>query len=211
MSNILKNPDQTALLVVDVVNSCCHEKCEDPELGVTFNKIRKMINERLLNFVDSYREKVNKNVVIMGLKPWTRDYLPKNIIRLYDENPDVAYFGEEGFEEDFYRIKPMDSDFVVKKNGYDCFAASEFIDYLRRQRIEDLIICGVFTDGCVLASIVSGFSKGFNFIIPRDLVETTDLPVRQELQRMLLDYTFPMQYGKVVDSSEFWDKAFGEE
>ena len=105
MNNILKNPDQIALLIVDVVNSCCHEKCEDPELGVTFNKIRKMVNERLLNFINSYREKVNKNVVIMGLKPWTRDYLPKNIIRLYDENPDATYFGEEGFEEDFAWIQ----------------------------------------------------------------------------------------------------------
>lgn len=53
----------------------------------------------------------------------------------------------------------------------------------------------------MLSSIISGFSKGYNFIIPRDLVETTDLPARQELQSLLLDYTFPMQYGRVVDSS----------
>ena len=41
------------------------------------------------------------------------------------------------------------AQFIYENYGYDCFAASEFIDYLRRQRIEDLIICGVFTDGCV--------------------------------------------------------------
>ena len=72
---------------------------------------------------------------------------------------------------------------------------------MEQRGITDLVVCGVFTDGCVLSSIASGFSKGYNFIIPRDLVETTDLPARQELQSLLLDYTFPMQYGRVVDSS----------
>jgi hypothetical protein len=57
---------------------------------------------------------------------------------------------------------------------------------------------------------VGGFSKGYNFIIPRDLVETTDLPVRQELQSLLLDYTLPIQYGRVVDSSEILNKESSE-
>ena len=201
MGDVLKYPSQTALLVIDIVNSCCHEKCEEPDDGITFNKIREMVDERLLDFVDKYRKEINQNVIIMGLKPWTREYLPQNIIRLYDENPMASYFGEEGFEEEQYHLSPVGTDFVVKKNTYDCFASSELIDYLEQRGITDLVICGVFTDGCVLSSIISGFSKGYNFIIPRDLVETTDLPARQELQSLLLDYTVPMQYGRVVDSS----------
>lgn len=201
MSDSLKYPERTALLVIDIVNACCHKDCEDPSAGITYERIRKMVDERLLGFVDRYRLQINKNVIIMGLKPWTREYLPQNIIRLYDENPMASYFGEEGFEEEQYHLLPVGTDFVVKKNTYDCFASSELIDYLEQRGITDLVICGVFTDGCVLSSIISGFSKGYNFIIPRDLVETTDLPARQELQSLLLDYTFPMQYGRVVDSS----------
>ena len=200
MSDILKHPEKTALLVIDIVNSCCHEECEDPSIGITYGKIREMVDGRLLGFVDRYRQQVNKNVVIVGLTPWTSDYLPENIVRLYDENPEATYFGEEGFEEKFYHIVPAEADFVVKKNTYDCFASSELIDYLGQRGITDLVVCGVFTDGCVLSTIASGFSKGYNFIIPRDLVETTDLPIRQNMQKILLDYTFPIQYGKVVDS-----------
>lgn len=210
MSEILKFPDKIALLVIDIVNSCCHEECEDPSIGITYNKIRKMVDERLLKFVDAYRNRVNKNVIMMGLQPWTREYLPKNIVRLYDESPEATCFGEEGFEEEYYRIVPAETDFVVKKNTYDCFASPELIDYLEQRRITDLVVCGVFTDGCVLSSIASGFSKGYNFIIPRDLVETTDLPMRQELQSLLLDYTLPMQYGRVVDSSEILNKELSE-
>lgn len=210
MSEILKFPDKTALLVIDIVNSCCHEECEDPSIGITYNMIRKMVDERLLKFVDAYRNRVNKNVIMMGLQPWTREYLPKNIVRLYDESSEATYFGEEGFEEEFYHIEPAETDFVVKKNTYDCFASPELINYLEQRGITDLVVCGVFTDGCVLSSIASGFSKGYNFIIPRDLVETTDLPVRQELQSLLLDYTLPIQYGRVVDSSEILNKESSE-
>ena len=169
-------------------------------MGITYGKIREMVDGRLLGFVDKYRRQINKNVIIVGLTPWTRDYLPENIVRLYDENPEATYFGEEGFEEEFYHIAPAETDFVVKKNTYDCFASSELVDYLEQRGVTDLVVCGVFTDGCVLSTIASGFSKGYNFIIPRDLVETTDLPIRQDMQKILLDYTFPIQYGKVVDS-----------
>ena len=204
MSGVLKNPEHTALLVIDIVNACCHEDCENSSIGITFEKIREMVNERLLSFIDDYRRRINKNVIIMGLEPWTRDYLPQNIIRLYDENPEAANFGEEGFEEEFYHIVPAKTDFVVKKNTYDCFANRKLVDYLERRRVTDLVVCGVFTDGCVLSTIASGFSKGYNFIIPRDLVEATDLPICQDMQKILLDYTFPIQYGKVVDSGEIF-------
>lgn len=204
MSGVLKNPEHTALLVIDIVNACCHEDCENSSIGITFEKIREMVNERLLSFIDDYRRRINKNVIIMGLEPWMRDYLPQNIIRLYDENPEAANFGEEGFEEEFYHIVPAKTDFVVKKNTYDCFASSELSGYLEQRGITDLVVCGVFTDGCVLSTIASGFSKGYNFIIPRDLVEATDLPICQDMQKILLDYTFPMQYGRVVDSGEIF-------
>ena len=64
---------------------------------------------------------------------------------------------------------------------------------------------GVFTDGCVLATIVSGFSKGYNFVMLSDLIEATDLPIRQELSKCLKDYTFPVMYGKTMTSREFLD------
>ena len=134
MSEILKYPNKTALLVIDIVNSCCHEECEDPSIGITYSKIREMVDERLLKFIETYRNRVNKNVILMGLQPWTREYLPENIIRLYDENPEAAYYGEEGFEEKFYRIEPAETDFVTKKNTYDCFASPELIDYLEQRK-----------------------------------------------------------------------------
>lgn len=52
------------------------------------------------------------------------------------------------------------ADFVVKKSTYDCFASSELIDYLEQRGITDLVICGVFTDGCVLPALLVALVRG---------------------------------------------------
>ncbi|MDR1300404.1 MAG: cysteine hydrolase [Candidatus Nomurabacteria bacterium] len=194
------NRNNTALVVIDIVNSTCHEKCETPEYGITFNKIREMV-PRLAKFVDDYRDGFNKNIYFVNLTPWTKEYLPQNIQNLY-ENPDVEYYGGDSFEEEFYVVQPQETDTIITKNTYDAFSVPEFEKSLRAKGIQNLVICGVFTDGCVLSTIINGFSRGFDFIILKDIVETTDSPVRQELQTALLEYTLPMQYGKVMTGDE---------
>ncbi|MDH5460699.1 MAG: hypothetical protein OEX09_00515 [Candidatus Bathyarchaeota archaeon] len=42
------------LIVVDLVNSCCSEKFERPEIDITFSRIRRMV-PRLREFADEYR------------------------------------------------------------------------------------------------------------------------------------------------------------
>lgn len=37
------NPDNVALLIIDVINSCAHDKCEIPQWNIHFTKIRKMV------------------------------------------------------------------------------------------------------------------------------------------------------------------------
>jgi len=56
----------------------------------------------------------------------------------------------------------------------------------------------------VHATIQGGFSAGFSFIILKDLIETTDLRVRQELQGLLKQYTWPVMFGKTIDSKDFF-------
>jgi len=199
--------NKTALLVIDVVNGCCHQECETPEDGITYKKIRKMV-PRLQAFINDYRRDINENVIYINLTPWTKQYLPPNIQKLY-ENPSVCYYGEGGFEEEFYNLAPRENDRVITKNTYDAFANPELEKMLKQLNTDTIAVAGVFTDGCVLSTIISGFSKGYNFIILKDLVETTDLPIRQRLAKDLLGYTIPMQYGRVLQSGEFLKEKMG--
>ncbi len=196
------NKENTALLVIDPVNSCAHEDCETPEWHIYFSKIRKML-PRLNEFIKTYRKEVGGLVILTTITPWNKEHLPENLIELYTD-PEATYYSEDttGFDEEFYSVAPSETDFVIVKNTYDSFTNEDLLTKLKEKEIRYIIVTGIFTDGCVLASVISGFSKGYNFVILKDLIETTDDETRQQLQSLLIEFTFPKMYGKTITSEE---------
>ena len=75
--------------------------------------------------------------------------------------------------------------------------------YLQRKKIKKLVISGVFGDGCVHATMQGAFSAGYNMIILKDLIETTDIKDRQRLQKLLVKIIWPNMFGKTLTSTEF--------
>ena len=200
--------ENTALVVIDIVNSCCHEKCENPEWSITFSKIRDMA-PKLDRFIEEFRSKIGGKIIFTNITPWTKEALPENINELYTDQNTTYYGDGDKFEEEFYLVKPKAEDIVITKNNYDAFSNPEFDKVLKQNDIQYLVITGAFTDGCVMATIIGGFSRGYNFVILKDLIETTDKKIRQELCQYLIDYTFPIMYGKTINSPEFlegWNK-----
>ncbi len=202
------NSSNTALVLIDVVNGCCHKDCEDKKWGITYSKIRKNVS-KLDKFIEEFRNKIGGKIIFTNLTPWTKKYLPENIKELYTD-PKTTYYGSgSDFENEFYVVKPKKGDTIVTKNNYDTFSNPQFDKILKKNGIKYLVMTGYFTDGCVLATICGGFSKGYNFVILKDLVETTDSKIRQKLCQYLIKYTFPIQYGKTLTSKEFlnsWKK-----
>jgi len=200
------NSKNTALLVIDIVNGCCHKDAEKPRWNISFSKIRRMV-PKLARFIDNFRKKIKGNIIFIKITPWKRDYLAENIIELYNNEPKASYYSDDntGFLEDFYLVKPKKNDIVLIKNTYDAFANSKLKRILNKKEIKYLVITGVFTDGCVLATICGGFQSGFNFVILKDLIETIDIQERQEMQKHLKEYTFPIMYGKTITSRAFLD------
>jgi nicotinamidase-related amidase len=196
------NSQNTALLIVDVINSCAHEKCEIPEWKIYFSKIRSMI-PRLNAFIEKYRTEVGGLIIFGKTLPWRQEYLAENVNELYSDKR-FSYYSKDtsGFAEEFYGITPQKDDLVIDKNTNDALANPKLIKELEKRGIKYIVTTGIFTDGCVLATVVGGFSKGYNFIILKDLVETTDSKTRQEIQKYLLDYTFPYLFGRVITSDE---------
>ncbi len=190
----------TALLVIDVINSCSHPKCEPS--GLSFKKIRKMI-PKLSEFIDKYRKYQGK-IVFINCTPWNKTHLADNIIELY-KDPKCRYFSKDksGFSEEFYQLKPSKNDLIITKNSYDAFTNNKLDRILKSKKY--LIITGIFGDGCVHATIQGGFSKGYNFIILKDLIETTDVEIRQKLQNLMKSYTWPVMFGPTIDSKDFFN------
>ncbi|MFA5967435.1 MAG: isochorismatase family cysteine hydrolase [Patescibacteria group bacterium] len=197
------NKSNTALLVIDVVNSCAHEKCESPAINIHFSKIREMI-PKLSGFIDSYRKEEGSCVIFANITPWDKEHLPENIQELYTD-PNVVYYSDNksGFPEEFYQVKPEKDDLVITKNTYDAFTGTGLAKTLRNRGIQYLVVTGIFTEGCVLSTICNGFSAGFNFVILKDLIETADSAERQEISRLLKNRVFPFLYGQTITSEEF--------
>ncbi len=93
---------------------------------------------------------------------------------------------------------------------YYYFSDTELENKLRKKGIQYLVITGVFTEGCVLSSVVVGFSKGFNFVILKDLIETADSEDRQRISEDIKNRIFPFLYGRTMNSEDFlssWNKT----
>lgn len=195
----------TRLLVIDVINSCAHRQCEIPDWNISFRQIREMV-PRLVDVVQKFRDKGGQ-VVFVRTTPWRQEFLTDNLNQLYSD-PLACYYSTDtsGFSEDFYVVAPQPNELVITKNQYDAFADIKVSELLRQSGVRYLATAGIFADGCVHATINGAFSKGFNLIILKDLVQTTDVPIRQELKKLLIDYTWPVMYGKTIESSIFLEQ-----
>ncbi len=70
-----------------------------------------------------------------------------------------------GFNDFPAVIAPRDTDWVLEKSKASAFFETPLTTYLTRQRVDTLVICGVSTSGCVRATVVDGFSHGFQTFV----------------------------------------------
>ena len=195
-SATLKN---SALLVVDVINSCAAEEYEDQARDIPYGRIRRMV-PLLSSFIAAYR-RLGGTVMLVTSVPWQERYLPDNINELYRNDETARYWSEDtsGRGEQFYHI-PTEGALIFTKPSYDAFTCQALVDTLSQRGIRYLIVAGLFGDGCVLATICSGFSRGYHFIIAKDLIETTDDEDRQAIQKHLRERVWPLMYGPTLES-----------
>ena len=161
------NSGNTALLVIDMVNFCVHEKYENKEYNITYNKIRKM-NKRLKTFIDNFREKRKGKIIFVNLVPWQKKYLPDNIKNLY-KDPEVCFYAKGGkdFGCKFYDMEVRKDDYIITKDTYDAFSNPDLGKIAKKNKIKYFVVTGVVAEGCVLATVANGFSRGYNFVILR--------------------------------------------
>ena len=187
------------LIVIDVVKGCCNIEYEKPEWDIHYNKIREML-PNINTFTQKHRDNGGQ-VIWIKPTPWTRENLPDNINKLYQENPEATFYVEDNIDEynEFPEaIKVDDNDIVLEKNNYSAFTNPKLSEYLD----DAYLIAGVYADGCVNATIVEGWSKGYFTYILEDLVESMDSPRKQNQKMMLLEHNWPYMYGHVVNSKD---------
>jgi nicotinamidase-related amidase len=90
-------------------------------------------------------------------------------------------------------------DFVVdSKKRYDCFVGTDLDFTLRAHGINTLLITGVNTNSCVLATTTAANVRDYAVIVVKDCVETMDGPALHEAGLLCIKTAF----GFVLETSD---------
>jgi nicotinamidase-related amidase len=82
-------------------------------------------------------------------------------------------------------------DWVVDtKKRYNCFVATDLELLLRSHGINTLIITGVNTNSCVLATVTAACSMDYAVIVPSDCVDTIDNPALHDAALLCIRTAF---------------------
>ena len=72
-------------------------------------------------------------------------------------------------------VKPLPGEKIVSKDAVNCFAGTDLLEFLKSNRTDTLVICGMQTHMCVEAATRAASDYGFKCILIHDACATKDL------------------------------------
>lgn len=72
-------------------------------------------------------------------------------------------------------VKPLPGEKIVSKDGVNCFVGTDLFEYLKTNKIDTLVICGMQTHMCVEAATRAASDYGFKCFLIHDACATRDL------------------------------------
>jgi len=161
---------KTAVVIVDMQNDYCSEKGYFAQnLGLNVDPIQTAA-AKIKKFVEAAR---NKGLPIIFTKMTEdKEHVAQNLKRKMELTHGDFFAKPGSWGHDLYEIVPENTDLVLEKNHFDAFTNPDLEKILKEKGIENLIVCGFTTIVCVDTTVRSAFSKGFNIVLPKDLVAT---------------------------------------
>jgi nicotinamidase-related amidase len=72
-------------------------------------------------------------------------------------------------------VKPLSTEKIVSKDAVNCFVGTDLLEFLKTNKIDTLVICGMQTHMCVEAATRAASDYGFKCILIHDACATKDL------------------------------------
>src|SRR3989344_1907482 len=200
----ITHPASTAVLVIDIQNAYCSPKGAVARQGhdVSMNQnIIPKIN-RFLQIARSFQVPIIFTRMIED-----PEYIADNAKLIALQFKNTATVSSPGsFDFEYAQIKPADTDKEIIKKSYDAFSNPDLERILTKGEIKNLIILGVNADVCVDTTVRSGYTRGYNIVIPKDLIGTMGGKVyRQESAMELWNqfFAYVVDSGAIINS---WEK-----
>ncbi len=72
-------------------------------------------------------------------------------------------------------VTPQEDETIVVKNFPNSFRGTSLLEILKKEKLENLVICGAMSHMCIDATTRAAFDLGFNCIVVDDACATKDL------------------------------------
>jgi maleamate amidohydrolase len=97
-------------------------------------------------------------------------------------------------------IKPMESEFIVRKARASAFFGTHLITYLTSKGVDSLLVTGTTTCGCVRGTVLDGYSYGFPVFVVEECVFD-----RSRTSHLVNLFEMNSKYATVVELAETLD------
>lgn len=98
-------------------------------------------------------------------------------------------------------VEPVPGSLVTTKHRFDCWQSAEFTDAIEKTGVDGLVICGVELVCCVLYAVQGASERGFDYVIPEDLVSGQNAGDETD-NKAVRDYFRYNQPERVIDSGQ---------
>lgn len=102
---------------------------------------------------------------------------------------------------------------VATKKRYDCFVGTDLDLLLRARRVDTLLITGINTNSCVLATAIAANVRDYAVVVVEDCVDTMDTPAHHAAALLCLSAAFAhvMEAAAVLAMAAAWPRTGGDE
>ena len=173
----LIEPRDTAILVIDIQNGYCSPQGKMAKLGHKIPGVDKLVSN-IESFVSVARQ--NDLTVIFTRMIEDPKYMSQNVKTKVSEWSSSVIISPNTKDFDYFKIEPQKPDFEIVKKSYDAFTNEKLDNILKKRRIKNIIFTGVHSQVCVDSTVRAAFSKGYNIVIPIDLISTDKRRKNQE-------------------------------
>jgi ureidoacrylate peracid hydrolase len=189
------DPENAALVVVDVQNDFCADEGTMARIGRPVATVQRMVPV-LAGLIDEARA-VGVPVVFVQYGHTAATESEVHLEQRARGRADAVICRAGSWGADFYGVAPEPGEVVVQKHRYSAFVGTDLDLILRSTRRRSLIMTGIATNGCVEATARDGFMHDYYIVLVDDCCSCFSAELHQATLQNIRD-----AYGVVTTADE---------
>ena len=127
-------------------------------------------------------------------------------------NPNATFFLPNTIGAEIHKnVKPINGEKVIIKHFPNSFRETELLEYLKKNNITDLVVCGMMTHMCVDATVRAAKDLGFNITLISDACATKNLEINGQIVKSpdvhnAFLAALNLSYASVINTSHYFEK-----